>query len=148
LPKAIEQYQLVAKEWPNTPEADEANRYAEALKAPEAAAFYKELYAYSPTKVTLPPGGTETFPPNGSGPATAPGANAPSGASMPSDTPPDLSPGLGIQAIVDPTRAGGTPQPAQAQPTTPTAKPEAAKPAGARKDLPADVFSPKSQGAK
>ena len=72
LPKAIEQYELVAKEWPDSPEADEARRYAEALKDPQAAAFYKELYAYSPTKVTLPPGGTGDVPDSGSVPASPP----------------------------------------------------------------------------
>ena len=67
LPKAIEQYESVAKEWPDSPEAAEARRYAEALKDPQAAAFYKELYAYSPPTVTLPPEGTATFPPSGLG---------------------------------------------------------------------------------
>jgi tetratricopeptide (TPR) repeat protein len=139
LPKAIEQYELVAKDWPNTPEADEARRYAEALKAPEAAAFYKDLYAYSPTKVTLPPMGTETFPPVG------PGSNAGTAGSPLSNTPPPLSPGLGIPGIrevVEP-QPGGTPQPAQPKPSTPAVKPEAKKPAGTQKDLPPEVFTPK-----
>ena len=34
LPQAIEQYELVAKEWPGTPEAEEATRYAEARRIP------------------------------------------------------------------------------------------------------------------
>jgi len=58
LSKAIEQYRLVAKDWPSTPEAAEAAELADALEKPEAAAFYKELFAYSPTEVTLPPLGT------------------------------------------------------------------------------------------
>ena len=53
LPKAIEQYELVVKTWPESAEAAEAKKLAAALKRPEAVAFYKELYAYSPTKVTL-----------------------------------------------------------------------------------------------
>jgi hypothetical protein len=80
LGKAIEQYELVAKNWPDSPEAEQAKRLAEALKKPEAAAFYKELYAYSPPKVTLPPMGNEKldFP----GPSrTSPGLN---------DTPPRI----------------------------------------------------------
>src|SRR5262249_14149431 len=43
LTKAIEQYQLVAKTWPETSEAEEAKRYADVLQDPQAAAFYKEL---------------------------------------------------------------------------------------------------------
>ena len=54
LSKAIEQYELVVKNWPASAEAEQAKELAEALQKPEAAAFYKELYAYSPTKVTLP----------------------------------------------------------------------------------------------
>jgi tetratricopeptide (TPR) repeat protein len=138
LPKAIEQYELVAKEWPNTPEADEAKRYAEAIKSPEAAAFYKELYAYSPTTVTLPPMGTETFP------AVGPGSSAGTAGSPPSSTPPPLSPGPGIPGIrevVEPG-TGGTPQPAPTKTSTPAEKRDATKPAGTQKDLPAEVFTP------
>jgi tetratricopeptide (TPR) repeat protein len=62
LSKAIEQYELVAKSWPGTPEAKQAEQLIEILKSPQAANFYKELYAYSPSKVTLPPGGSERVP--------------------------------------------------------------------------------------
>jgi hypothetical protein len=68
LTKAIDQYQRVVTDWPGTPEAEDAKRYAEALKDPQAATFYKDLYAYSPTKMTLPPFGTETLPPSFPGP--------------------------------------------------------------------------------
>jgi tetratricopeptide (TPR) repeat protein len=73
LPGAIEQYELVAKTWPASPEAKEARDLAAALQRPEAAAFYKELYEYAPTKVTLPAFGTEKFapPPAGSSAATS-----------------------------------------------------------------------------
>ena len=69
LPKAIEQYELVVKNWPDSPEAEQAKKLAEALKKPDAAAFYKELYAYNPPKVTLPPLGNErlNFPGGTSG---------------------------------------------------------------------------------
>ncbi len=76
LSKALDQYQLVMTDWPGTPEADDAKRFAEALKDPAAPAFYKDLYAYSPTKMTLPPFGTETFPsvfPGPLNPSTSPG---------------------------------------------------------------------------
>jgi tetratricopeptide (TPR) repeat protein len=58
LPKAIEQYQFVAKNWPSTPEGNRAAELAESLEKPEATAFYRELFAYTPTRVTLPPLGT------------------------------------------------------------------------------------------
>ena len=61
LGKAIEQYELVVKNWPGTPEADQAKLIAQALQLPEAAGFYKELYAYSPTKITLPPFDNKTL---------------------------------------------------------------------------------------
>jgi len=66
LSKAIEQYRLVEKTWPDSAEASLAKQMAAELEKPGAAAFYKELYAYSPTKVTLPPGGTQdlSFPPS------------------------------------------------------------------------------------
>ena len=59
LDKAIEKYELIAKTWPGTPEAEQAKKLAESLRNPDAASFYKQLYAYSPTKVTLPPLGSE-----------------------------------------------------------------------------------------
>ncbi len=150
LPKAIEQYELVAKDWPDSPEAAEARRYAEALKDPQAAAFYKELYAYSPTKMTLPPFGSETLPLPGSGvmpvPATKPGTSPTPAAKAPSNQPPALSPGLeaipGLREVIEPTRGATTPA-AKPNATTPAARPEAPKkPAGTQKNLPADVFAP------
>ena len=48
LTKAVEQYELVEKTWPGTAEGEHAKRLAAELKRPDAAAFYKELYAYTP----------------------------------------------------------------------------------------------------
>jgi hypothetical protein len=97
LAKAIEQYELVIKNWPDSHEAEQAKKLVESLKKPEAAAFYKELYAYSPPKVTLPPppgsdnlnlpGGSRGLPPG------FPSAISPDGR-MPGPlevTPPDIS---------------------------------------------------------
>ncbi|WP_337175597.1 hypothetical protein [Paludisphaera sp.] len=61
LPKAVEQYKLVASTWPDSAEAAEAKDLAEALQKPEAAEFYTQLYAFKPSKVSLPPLGTETL---------------------------------------------------------------------------------------
>ena len=67
LAKAIEKYELVAKNWPGTPEAEQAKQLAESLRNPDATSFYKQLYTYAPTKVTLPPSGTQDlqFPSTG-----------------------------------------------------------------------------------
>jgi tetratricopeptide (TPR) repeat protein len=75
--KAIQQYELVAKNWPGSVEANQALQFATALQRPEAAAFYKELYAYSPTRVTLPPFGSEMLnsrSPGSSSPTAIPGS--------------------------------------------------------------------------
>ena len=67
LTKAIEKYELVATSWPGTPEAEQAKQLIESLRNPDAAGFYKQLYAYSPPKVTLPPMSTQElqFPSTG-----------------------------------------------------------------------------------
>lgn len=64
LAKAIDQFRLVAKTWPKTPEADEATAQAALLEKPESVAFYKELYSYTPTRFTLPtePGASSFLP--------------------------------------------------------------------------------------
>ena len=54
LPKAIEQYNQVTKDWPGTPEAKQAESLAKRLQSPAAVEFYKDLYAYTPPKATLP----------------------------------------------------------------------------------------------
>ena len=59
LAKAIEQYELVASTWPGFARSRASEETRRSLKKPEAAAFYKELFAYSPPKVTLPPLGNE-----------------------------------------------------------------------------------------
>lgn len=157
LPEAIKQYERVAQDpaWHDSPEAREAQGYAEALKDPKAAEFYKELYAYSPTKVTLPPEGSVTLPPTGLGPMIPP---PPSGPPMPvgplSNQPPTLSPGLGaipgLREVVEPQPAApsqpkaGTPD-AKSPPAKPT---EAPKEKAAAKNLPADVFAPKTGETK
>jgi hypothetical protein len=97
LAKAIEQYELVASNWPDSAEADTAKKLVEMLKKPDAASFYKELYAYSPPRVTLPPLGNEKidFPgrPGAATPAKGTGASSPTNRILgPVEvTPPDLS---------------------------------------------------------
>jgi hypothetical protein len=97
LPKAIEQYELVSKNWPGSPEAERAQKLAEALKKPDAVSFYKELFTYSPPKVTLPALGNEKLDFPGGGPGGIPG-RLPGGTSPVSNlpgplevTPPDIS---------------------------------------------------------
>lgn len=137
LSRAIEEYQKVAKEWPGTPEADEARRYADALQDPQATQFYKDLYAYKPKEVTLPPEGSVNLPatgvPGSITPPTAPGA----------DQTPALPAGIeaipGLPQILD--RQAPAPK-AEAQPQPPAAKAEA------KKGLPTDVFAPPKAAPK
>jgi hypothetical protein len=168
LTKAIEQYQLVMKDWPGTPEADDAKRFADALKDPQAAAFYKDLYAYSPTKMTLPPFGTETLPsssfPGPLSPSAMPAStNAPFGPLNPTANPssttasPTTGTGLPAEMLTPSLREVRIEEPkpqtpkAEADSKTKAAQPpakdkaEPAKPDPTQKDLPADVFSPKSE---
>ena len=93
LARAIEQYEKIAATWPDSPEATKAREFADALKKPEAVAFYKELFTYNPPKVTLPPLGDErlNFP---GGSSTRPGVTSPSSTvpGMPVEvTPPDIT---------------------------------------------------------
>jgi hypothetical protein len=117
LSKAIEQYELVAKAWPESPEGEQAKQLALAVKSPEAAAFYKELYAYSPPKMTLPPLSTQKFDFPSTGSATK--------SALPNFplelAPPDIQ-------VVKPKSA-----PTQGKRSTGSSTP----------DLPADVLSPK-----
>jgi hypothetical protein len=104
---AIEQYELVVQNWPGSPEAAAAKQFAEALKKPDAANFYKDLFAYSPPKVTLPPLGNEKFNFPGSSRGTRPPSAGAAGAvpGQPVEvTPPDLNeikpaPGTGALPI-------------------------------------------------
>jgi hypothetical protein len=134
LPKAIAQYQLVVEKWPGSSEAAQAQRLAQALKEPEAVQFYKDLYAYSPTKMTLPPFGSESLPiPGVSAPVPA---TTPKTSSQPAITPdslPEVFPPDVREVKVAPKT---TPPPAKAGPSQPGA---------IQPDLPADVFSPNSQ---
>jgi len=129
LSKAIEQYQLVVKSWPGTPEADQAKQLADALQKPEAAAFYKDLYAYAPTKMTLPPFSTEKLDFPSTNPTTKTG---PTGLPLsPTSFPLELAP-PDVELV--------KPKSAQAQDKT--------KPGGATPELPADPCASTPAAAK
>ena len=140
LSKALEQYQHVVKEWPESPEAEQAKRFVEALQDPQAATFYKELYAFSPTTMTLPPLGTESLPSSLLGPSS-PGTTSGNTTSAPfgplkavpnaAEVRPPSLPDVRVE-----TRTQTPASPAKAEP---------AKPAASLKDLPADVFSAKPE---
>ncbi len=132
LPKAIEEYERIAKTWPDTPEAAQAKELAESLKQPEAMNFYRELYTYAPTKVTLPPLGTDIL----NLPST--GVNPPGSMStvppLPTplvEMPLDVSPPTAIERAkveeVKPAKAAVTPAPAPAPKAESTAKTDASK---------------------
>jgi hypothetical protein len=151
LPKAIEQYKLVVKNWPNTPEAKRAETIAKALEAPGAAEFYKELYAYQPAKVTIPPASSVTLPPS----MTLPGLDPLGGITTPTGTP-DAS-GTSIPFLPPPPASAtpaakpadapkATPAPAESKPKaqdTPAPKPEA-KPAPKAEATPSKPAEAKS----
>jgi hypothetical protein len=134
LPKAVDQYRLVAETWPDSPEAAQAKAQAEALQKPDAAAFYKELYSFTPTKVTLPPSGTETFDI-----PEIPGLGGSTGLDN------LLLPSTGLPTSPIPPPPPSSPAPAQGEPAKPEAakpeaepaKPEAAKPESAPEAKPA-----------
>ncbi len=99
LPQAIEAYEQVAKNWPDTAEAEEAKQLAEALKKPEAAAFYKDLYSYAPTKVTLPQIDPSTMIPGL--PGSSPGGSSPLSGSLPTLPGVTLDPGATMKVPLD-----------------------------------------------
>jgi len=118
LQKAIEQYEYVAKTWPDSDEAAQSKRLVELLKEPATAAFYKELYAFKPVETTLPPmgQGSLSFPP---------GHPSVGGGKMPSLFSPLLPP-------PPPPSPSGTSSPAGNAGST---------------ELPADVFAPPAAAA-
>jgi hypothetical protein len=70
LDKAIGQYENIARDWPDTPEAVQSKKLAALLRAelkkPEPERFYNKLYAYKAPEVTIPPlGGSGATPPGG-----------------------------------------------------------------------------------
>jgi tetratricopeptide (TPR) repeat protein len=126
LAKAIEQYDLVASTWPGSPEAARAKQLASELKKPEAEQFYKDLYAFAPTRVTLPGFGSQNLDVPITTGVVPDGKSAPS---MKTGLLPELP--LELAPPLRELRTGPTPS---------SAKPGA--------ELPADVFSsqPRSTG--
>lgn len=141
LPKAVEQYKLVAKTWPGTAEAKQADSLAKALENPAAVAFYKELDAYKPPKADLPPVGLGSLPSSMSLPdldlsKMAPGLTGGTPAVPGSSVFPSLPLPPGTPIAVDPLPA---------LPETKTeAKPSAEEPAKAK---PAAPEAPKEKPA-
>ncbi len=177
LAKAIEQYEAVVKNWPGSLEAKEATKLAEELKKPEATAFYKDLYAYSPTKVTLPPESTQNFnlplmpSPGMTNPGALPAESMPGGLlpSMPLLPPPPPSPvtkgeaapgkssepGKGAGPTTPVPSSTGLPQdpfaPGTSTPKAPPAAPSSSSPKGEAakaETKPATAAAPKASSPK
>lgn len=148
LPKAVAEYKRLAETWPDAPEAAEAKEMAAALQKPDAAAFYKELYAFTPTQVTLPPLGAETldFPfPTDSPAAPGDGDDAPLLVPPPPPTPAptDAEAPKAEETPAETPKAEETPAEAPKAEETPAEAPKAEEaPAEAPKtgELPADPF--------
>ncbi len=146
LDKAIAKYKEVAKTWPDTNEAKEAERLVRLLQKPESQEFYKALYAYKAPTATLPPGSTErlNWPP-GHPRIDTKSMTVPSPLLLP---PPPPSPAPNSKAGKP---AETTPLPADVftPPTQPAPKAEPEKPASkagsAQPELPENVFSPRAK---
>jgi len=151
LDKAIEQYEFVARTWPQSAEAKHAGRLAQALRKPENVAFYKELYAYKPIEAIIPPMGTGGF--------TLPAIPGVGGLSLPLNHPPVDGPTIPAGSILPPLPPPGTsgtmpardslldtPLPGDVftpDATTPKAEPARPAPRSPADDaLPGDVFTP------
>jgi hypothetical protein len=131
--KAIEQYQKVASTWKGTAEADQAQRLAEALRKPENVAFYKELYAYKPAEVTIPPMGEQGIPlPLGHPPLSGPGMSTSTSTSP-------TTPLLDLTSPLEPPPPPPMPAPRPEPPRNAENDNEKAKPAS-EPSLPSDVF--------
>ena len=134
LDKAIKTYEGVAKTWPKSDEARHAEQLAAALRRPETAAFYKQLYAYKPVEVTLPPGGK-------------------GGVSLPPNHPPlDGSSPLAPFMIPPPPPSPGTKADAMPslplEPFTLPPPPSRGETPAVSSELPADPFAPVEAGVK
>jgi tetratricopeptide (TPR) repeat protein len=143
LPKAIEKYELVASSWPGTPEAAQAKQLADALRVPAAADFYKQLYAYSPTKVTLPPMGTQDLQLPSTG-INLPGGNltVPAKPTPLIDMPLELAPPTAAERKKLEETKATTSAPAAATKT------DASKSPTPKTDLPVEVLAPGATATK
>lgn len=161
LAKAMKQYQKVAatRAWAGTEEARTAERLARSLGSPEAARFYKDLYAFKAAEATLPPGGLGNFqfplpaghPPIG-GPRITPlpgGLGKIPEPNLSDLPPPPPSPEPRGAEAPAPASSGGlpadvfTPPPPRAEPNAArTPKAGAVESPAPPSGLPSDVFSP------
>jgi tetratricopeptide (TPR) repeat protein len=140
LDKAIEKYELIAKTWPATPEADQAKKLAESLRKPDAANFYKQLYTYAPTKVTLPPSGSEELklPPGVNLPAES--LTVPARPTPLNNMPLELAPPTAAELKkLDEIKSA---------PAQPAAKGDAAKSPTTKTELPSKVIAPDTGAPK
>jgi hypothetical protein len=149
--KAVEQYESVAKTWPDSEEGRESKTLAEALRKPENVAFYKELYAFKPVEMTLPSMGQGSIPLPPGHPSVGPNSPfllPPPPPSVDGTTKASPAPTPGLpDDVFAPSATAPEAKPA----TTPEAKPAATpetKPATAPETRPAttpvpdDVFAP------
>lgn len=139
LDKALKQYEKVAqtKAWAGTEEVRTAEKLAKTLNTPEAREFYKNLYAFKPPEVTLPPGGVGNIP-----------------ISLPDNHPPVDGVKAGSFAVPAPGATAETPSAEPSPeivpppPSSPAAKPETPKKAESSDSLPGEVFAPKAETPK
>jgi hypothetical protein len=128
LDRAIEQYRFVARTYPGTPEAEQAERRAEALEKPQNREFYKWLAAYKAPELTLDPLSKKSLELPPGHPPIEPSALPPPPPSKPS-TP---TPPVGDQIPAGPDAFEHNPRP-KAEPPQAGAGDEAKPPADAPK---------------
>ncbi len=120
LKRARDEYAKVAETWPGTEQAKKSAELVKLLDDPDTIAFYKQLYEFKPTEMTLDPAGRGTF-------------------NLPTGHPPLDGPTIPVPGLNDLIKKETSVPPA------PT--PDGSKPAGSA-DLPLDVFKPGADSSK
>lgn len=120
LKRARDEYSKVAETWPDTVQGKKAAELVKLLDDPDTIAFYKQLYEFKPTEMTLDPAGRGTF-------------------NLPMGHPPLDGPTIPVPSLNDLMKKETAVPPAPA--------PDASKAAGSA-DLPLDVFKPGADSPK
>jgi hypothetical protein len=120
LKRARDEYAKVAETWPDTEQGKKSAELVKILDDPDTIAFYKQLYEFKPTEMTLDPAGRGTF-------------------NLPTGHPPLDGPTIPVPGLNDLIKKE------TAVPPAPT--PEGSRAAGSA-DLPLDVFKPGADSSK
>lgn len=143
---ATRQYESVVKDFPDTPEAKQAEELIRLLRDPEIIAFYNQFSSFEPESAILPPGETGTFDfpglPNLGDFPDLPGLGE--GATVPGTGPIRGLPGLGEPAIPVPPLTA--PEESPTDLPAATLEPEAEAPPAAVASTPDNADAPEALG--